>query len=217
MQRSEAPVRVALLCPTRGVVLARAMAAVLRDVDDARAATGARVEWLVVDGLPMPACRHEAIRRMRQEERETGAPFDYVLWWDDDQAPPVGTLRRYLQVMAEADTRAGMVTAQTYVRRGPTDERLAAVTPLKPSTADVQYARGAGLFYALMRRDVLDQIDVESTMRSSFGEDWEYTTAMVSRGRRILFLPRIEVAHLRVRTWHDRGAGWLGCHVVEAQ
>jgi GT2 family glycosyltransferase len=195
------------------VVVARAMAAVLGDAQEA----AALVTWIIVDGMPMPACRHEAVRRMRQVERETGEPFEFVLWWDDDQAPPPGTFRRYLDVLSEADARIGMVTAQTFVRRGPSDERLAAVTPLKPSSAEVQYARGAGLFYALMRRDVLEEIDVETTMRSAFGEDWEYTTAMVARGRRILFLPGIEVAHLRVKAWHDRTAGWLGCHVVEEQ
>lgn len=200
------PLHVAVLCPSRGLIATRALAALLADLADA----AVEHALVLVDGLPMPDCRHECWRRLLAMEAERGRRFDFVLWWDDDQAPRPGTLRRYLEVIERP--RAAMVTGQTFVRRG--ERVLRAVTPMKPGAARVRRATGAGLFYALVRRHVFDVFDPVRLMTGSTGEDWQLTTAMHARGFHILLLNDVVVPHLELVRVHDKSQGWNGCHVV---
>lgn len=197
---------VAVLCPSRGLVPTRALAALLADVADA----AVDHTLTLVDGRPMPDCRHECWRRLLAAEAARGRRFDFVLWWDDDQAPRAGTLRRYLEVIERP--RAGMVTGQTCVRRG--DRVLRAVTPMKPGDAPVRRATGAGLFYGLLRRQIFDILDPFCFMTLPSGEDWQFTTAMHARGLHVLLLPDVHVPHLEIVRVHDKSQTWNGCHVL---
>ena len=179
-----------------------------------------QLNWKDPDDGPMPVLGEGetwVIISVQLKDGRSIGRFDYVLWWDDDQAPRPGTLRRYLDVLAAREARDVLVTGQTVVMRDGRAQR--AVTPLKPSDAPVQYASGAGLFYCLLRRAAFDLVAPESIMTHPIGEDWQYTTALRRHGLRLLLLPDVYVPHLRVAGYHDKdgAAGWAGLHRVEEQ
>jgi len=202
------PPSLAILSPSRGLVFARALRAVL---DDLEASPFDPWRLFVTHDLTMPACRLDLVEQMLAHETDGGHRFSHVLWWDDDQVPEPGTLTRLHAALEAAGPATVLATGQTWLCRTRDDQRCLAVTSTWEEDGRT-WLRACGLFYALCRREALDVVPPASVMTREMGEDWQWTQALVAARRRLVLVPGVLVGHLRLDRFEPKGdspaSGW---------
>ena len=209
----------AILTPSRGLVFARGLRAVVEDLE---VSPFARWRLFLTHDLTMPACRLDLVEQLEAHEARTGRRFSHVLWWDDDQVPEPGPLARLHVALADAAPQAVLATGQTWLCRTRDDRRSLAVTSTYEEDGRT-WLRACGLFYALCLREALEVVPPASVMTREMGEDWQWTQALVAARRRLALVPDVLVGHLRLDGFEAKGespaSGWNRTYsvVIEEQ